>query len=145
MPAQLAAYIEPGAGFLIRRREGDRTAFSGTLRLIEPVANAGSRTHRLRITLDQGSGLRLGSLVRVAAKPRANNPLLTLPLSAIMEDGTVWRIGAGRKVQKVIVKLGEEIGNRVVVTVGLNTGDEVLVRGIHSVSDGQIVGERIEF
>jgi len=145
VPAQLAAYLEPGAGFLIRRGEGEGTAFAGTLRLIEPVANAASRTHRLRITLAEGSGLRLGSLVRVAAQQRAKNPILTLPRVAIMPDNTVWRIGAGRKIEKVKVILGEEIADRVVVSVGLNTGNEVLVRGINSVTEGQIVGERVEF
>lgn len=143
VPAQLAAYLEPGAGFLIRRREGQGEAFAGTLRLIEPVANAASRTRRLRITLAAGSGLRLGTLVRVAVDKPADAPLLTLPRAAIMADNTVWRIAAGRKLEKVTVILGEELGNRVVVSVGLNTGDEVLVRGIHSVSERQIVGERI--
>lgn len=83
--------------------------------------------------------------MRVAEVQRANNPILTLPRAAIMPDSTVWRIGAGRKVEKVKVILGEEIDDRVVVTVGLNTGNEVLVRGINSVSEGQVVGERVEF
>lgn len=144
VPAQLAAYLEPGTSFVIRRRDGqEATDFAGTLRLIEPVANAASRTHRLRITLAAGSGLRLGSLVRVAVERQAENPVLTLPHSAIMADGTVWRVGAGRKIEKVAVTLGEDIGGRQVVTSGLNMGDEVLVRGINSVSEGQVVGERI--
>lgn len=143
VPTEVSAFLGTGAKFIIRRREANGGQTDGTLRLIEPVTSATARTHRLRITLAEGSGLRLGSLVSVALEQASDEPVLMVPQAAVMEDGTIWRVGLGRKLEKVAVTLGEAVGARVVVTGGIAIGDEILVRGVHSVSEGQVVGERI--
>lgn len=144
VPATVAAFLAPGASFSIRSNERKGTPIFGELRLIEPVINATARSRRLRITLETGSDLRLGTLVGVALDQSASDPVLTLPTSALMQDGTIWRVGQGRQLEKISVTLGEALGARVVVTEGLTIGDEVLVRGVHSAAEGQVVGERIE-
>ncbi|WEK04937.1 MAG: efflux RND transporter periplasmic adaptor subunit [Candidatus Devosia phytovorans] len=140
VPSEILPLLQPGARFLIDRRVAGTEPIGGTLRLIEPVADGGARTHRLRIALDTGSVLRLGSLVSVRLD-LPPNPLLSLPRAAIGPDDMVWRVGEGRALEQVKVTTGAQLSDRVVVTGGIAEGDEVLIRGIHSVSAGQVVGE----
>ena len=57
----------------------------------------------------------------------------------------VWRIAPDtRKAEAVPVVLGVQIGNRVVIAGGLAAGDEVLVRGVNSVTEGETLGNRVE-
>ena len=115
------------------------------LRLIDPVADSATRTRRLHLTLSPTAtdAFRLGALVRV--EPDAETKArLTLPVSAILADGpAVWVVsGDERRVDRVPVTLGREVGDRVVVASGLGDGQEVIVKGVNSIEDGQQVGPR---
>ena len=54
------------------------------------------------------------------------------PVAALVE-------GAERR-----VTLGKDIGDRVVVRQGIAVGDEIVTRGVQSLTEGQIVGEALE-
>lgn len=142
VPSELLPLLQQGTQFTIDRRITGSAPIGGTLRLIDPVVDAGARSHRAHIRIAADSGLRLGSLVAVSLDVESV-PLISLPKVAIAADDTVWRIDPDRSLTKVPVTLGTEIGDRVVVSDGVSEGDEILVRGIHSVTEGQIVGERI--
>ena len=45
---------------------------------------------------------------------------------------------------RVAVTLGKVIGDRVVVTDGIAVGDEIVTRGVHALTEGQIVGEALK-
>ena len=146
VPDEVLAVIPPEARFRISTRGEETVTTKGRLRLIEPVADASTRAHRLRITLDDaGQGFRLGTLITARLDlPEAS--LLTLPATAIFEtDGQaqVWRLGPDRRAEAVAITPGRRIGDRVVVQSGLSTGDEVLIRGIHSVQPGDKLGPRV--
>lgn len=145
VPEEVLELLPRAARFRVEPRGEGGTAVSGRLRLIEPVADASTRARRLRIALDDaGARLRLGALV-TARLDLPETVLLTLPIAAIVTEGAtpqVWRIGPGRRVEAVTVQLGARIGDRVVIETGLAEGDEVLVRGIHSVTAGETVGPR---
>lgn len=143
VPSDMLAILGSDAHFTIFPRGEDAgPGTPGTLRLIEPVIGRAARSHRLRISLERGASLRLGTLVTVSLDlPEV--PVLTLPAVAILPEGTVWRVGEGRQLELVPVVTGAEIGGRVVIAEGLEPGDEILLRGIHSVSEGQKVGERV--
>lgn len=150
VPADVLALLPPDAEFTLRPRMGEGQAVPGRLRLIEPVADSGARNHRLRVMLDgESPTLRIGSLV-MATLDLPADPVLTLPRAALIEGGAaVWRVsGPDRRAERVAVTLGATVGAgeeaRLIVTQGLNPGDEILVRGVHSVQDGQPLGERIE-
>ena len=93
----------------------------GRFRLIEPVADASTRAHRLRIALaDGGQSLRLGTLV-TARLDQPEAPLLTLPLVALRPDTDppqVWSLGLDRRAEAVQVRLGQRLGDRVVIPSG---------------------------
>lgn len=175
------AVIPAGAKFVIHPRVPGAAPVQGRLRLIEPVANTTTRSRLLRIRLDGKSPfLRIGSLVE-AELAGAEEPILSVPLTALREDPAaaqpavgpeaagseaavdtavgnsaegnevqpvtrqVWRIAPEtRQAESVSVVLGAPIGERVVVTKGLKAGDEVLVRGVNSINEGQTLGQRTE-
>ena len=144
VPTEVMAILPQDARFSIMPRHSTGPAIPGRLRLIEPVADSSTRSHRLRITLEgEAAGLRLGSMVS-ASLDIPTTPVLTLSRKALLASGQVWRIGSGRRAEAVSVTLGAEIGDRVIVKDGLKSGDEVLIRGIHSIEAGQTLGERIE-
>jgi hypothetical protein len=40
--------------------------------------------------------------------------------------------------------LGSPAGTRILVLNGLSSGDEIIVKGVNSIKDGQIVGPRVQ-
>ena len=116
------------------------------LRSVDPVADRTTRTRRVHLSLEQMPGTyRLGALIRVSPVGNAQSHI-TVPASAVRHDEGavyVWRIDRPAGVlHKAPVKPGAALGARVIILSGLQQGDEVLTKGIHSVTDGQIVGTR---
>ena len=148
LPPEVLTLLGPDPRFLIRPRSARAEPVPGRLRLVEPVADSTTRRSAVHIRLDGKSALiRIGSLVEVdLSLPEA--AVLSLPLVAIRQTDTgaqVWRIAAqNRQAEAVAVTLGERIGDRIVVTGALNPGDEILVRGVNSITEGQTLGERTE-
>ncbi len=100
------------------------------------------------MTLPQAPEIyRIGALIsaELAATPA---PVMTLPVAALTgsdQAPTVWTVTAtDRKAHEVAVTLRARLGNRVSITSGLNTGDAVAVKGVHRLTEGQILGARIE-
>ena len=76
--------------------------------------------------------------------------MLTVPEAAVLRDAggaaSVWivtRAGDTATVARHPVTLGDAAGGRVTVTAGLNTGAEIVTRGVNSLTDGQAVGRRV--
>jgi multidrug efflux pump subunit AcrA (membrane-fusion protein) len=88
---------------------------------------------------------RIGSLIRAQPTARTRAPLFTLPQTAIRREGeaaAVWRVDpVTRAVALVPVTLDPQgVGDRAAVTEGLQDGDEIITRGVNSLTEGQIVG-----
>lgn len=141
--------VRPGARFLIwRDRDGD-SPVAGTVARIDPVADPQTRTRRVFITLPDDTDLRLGSLVRArAAGSEATR--LTVPSGALVTTQTgsaVWTVtrqGEAATVSLRPVQAGETAGGRTQILNGLKPGDEVVTRGVHSLTEGQAVGRRVD-
>ncbi len=146
LPAEFLPLLTPGRAFTLHGRVPDAAPVSGTLRLIEPVAGTGTRSRRTRGSLNAPSStFRIGSLV-AAELAGTEAEVITLPATAITGTDAapqVWTISqAPRAAHLTQVTLGAPLGTRVLVTSGLAPGDEVVTRGVHSLTEGQIVGER---
>lgn len=119
------------------------------VRQIEPVADAATRTRRIHLALADDDGVRLGALIR--ARPLATGaPMPTLPVAAILtEDGQeqVWIVtrsnGAATVDLRPVRSSGPALGDRISIAEGISAGDEVVIRGIHSLAPGQSVGRRV--
>jgi membrane fusion protein, multidrug efflux system len=147
VPASVAAIMPEGAGFVVRHRSGGVAPVMARLSVIEPVADTSLETRRLRLMLiAPPEDYRIGTLI-TAAYNRGADPAMTLPISAIagtQDSPGVWRVSPDRVVTFVPVTLGDSVGDRVVITTGLSENDEIVVRGVHALEDGQKVGERLE-
>lgn len=144
--------LVPGSRFLVwRDREGDGTPpIEGKVVRIDPVADAQTRTRRVFIALPDDSGLRLGSLIR--ARPAGTGAAsLTVPTGALVAaaDGggqAVWTVSRQADTATVSlrpVQTAGAAGGRTQIIAGLEPGDEVVIRGVHSLTEGQAVGKRV--
>ncbi|MBR9820599.1 MAG: efflux RND transporter periplasmic adaptor subunit [Rhodobacteraceae bacterium] len=149
VPTEFLALLPQDAMFELRRHSGSEAPVQARLRLVEPVADDILRGRRLRLAIEGDEGaFRIGSLI-TATYAAESEPVITLPLSAITGGAAggaqVWRVAEGsRVVHPVPVTLGVQIGDRIEIRGGIEVGDEVIVKGARSLEDGQTVGAREE-
>lgn len=125
-----------------------QTRSKGRVSRIEPLADAATRTRRVHIAMDDPTNFRLGALIRAQHSGPRNN-FLTLPESAI--SGTpdapmIWivtRQGDAASVAERKVSVGLRLNGLAEISSGLSAGEEVVLRGVNSLTDGQAVGERV--
>ena len=116
------------------------------VRDIAASADAVTRTFTVKLSLPKGDGLPLGSTVQVVL-PRndawSRQPAIQLPTSALRQEGgktAVWVLdAASMTVRLQTIEIGTADGNQVVVSSGLQAGQEVVVAGVHVLSPGQKV------
>ncbi|MGV1770570.1 efflux RND transporter periplasmic adaptor subunit [Agrobacterium vitis] len=116
----------------------------GTLREIGPEADAETRTHRLKIAInDAPEVFRLGAVVTATASRDEEDGVILLPLTAILrKDGATgaWvidRANATVALRKVVLDDATTDGNRVKVLSGLKEGEQVAVAGANQLAEGQ--------
>jgi RND family efflux transporter MFP subunit len=144
---QDAAAMEPGTNFVAGLVANPAVTAKARLDRIDPVAERTTRTRRLHLILDTPpDAFRLGALARVApaAGPDAG---VVLPAAALVDTGgasVVWVVDrSDDTVRQVPVTVGMAMAEFVVVAEGLAAGNEVVVKGVHSLADGQKVGPRV--
>ncbi len=127
--------------------------FNGQITAISPSADASSRVFDVEVTIPNPAGtLKSGMIAAVETPRHSTGPAITgtaaVPLTAVLKspaepDGYAVFVLAGDgdgAVAKVrSVKLGEVVGNRIVVTSGLAAGERVVVTGTTIISDGDHV------
>lgn len=124
------------------------TTAKAALTRIDPVAERSTRTRRLHLSLDQtaAASFRLGALAMVTPDAQTDG-VLSLPRTAIVTPETaphIWVVDRSTNtVHARAVVLGEDFGGRIRIAQGLNVGDEVVLKGIHSLKDGQNVGPQV--
>ena len=125
---------------------GTETQTKAQVRDIAASADAVTRTFAVKLSLPKGDGLPLGSTVQVVL-PRTDvwsrQPAIQLPTSALRQEGgktAVWVLdAASMTVRLQTIEIGTADGNQVVVSSGLQAGQEVVVAGVHVLSPGQKV------
>lgn len=115
---------------------------SGRVEEIEPAADAGSRTSRVKIGLP-GRGLRSGLFGR-ARFSRGQENLLAVPEGAVVRKGqllSVLVVSEGVARQR-LVTLGRLLGDRHEVLSGLAAGEQVVISEVATLLDGSPVEVR---
>ncbi|MDR3470164.1 MAG: efflux RND transporter periplasmic adaptor subunit [Devosia sp.] len=115
----------------------------GTIREISPLINGSTRSQTIKLALtDPPQSFRLGATVEVSYQ-RPIAAQFPLPSTAVLDrDGkpVVWVVDPkAMTVSTRPVTLGPTTGTSVAVTDGLSDGDRVVVAGVHSLTDGQVV------
>jgi RND family efflux transporter MFP subunit len=97
-------------------------------------------THALRIRIP-GDAARSGSVARVRLPLRLLQHVVAVPSTAILQDDGdtyVFRFD-GERLQRTAVTTGRHVGNLVVVSEGLSSGERIVVRDVAALSDGMRV------
>ncbi|MGU3655764.1 MULTISPECIES: efflux RND transporter periplasmic adaptor subunit [unclassified Methylobacterium] len=133
--------------FTVALQSAPELTARGRVREIAPLAESGTRSKRIRISLDQpGPAFRLGATINVSLM-RNVSPTVLLPASALLEDGgrrSVWVVSAdGKSVSLRDVTVAAARDNaedgRIAVVDGLKAGERVVVAGVHVLKEGQAV------
>ncbi len=121
-------------------------AATGRVREVSPQADPVTRTHTVRVALDNPpDALRLGATV-VGRLKKPPAPVVELPGTALFEEAGrtfVWLVDPKAQTvrrQPVVIRPGDGAGDSagpVIVTEGLTRGDVVVTAGVHSLSEGQ--------
>lgn len=115
----------------------------GTVREVSPVADATTRTYKVKVTLDNPpQAMRFGSSVEGRLK-ETTAPVVVLPGSALYDRGgkpAVWVFDAAAgSVKLKPVTVSRFDANRVIVAEGLAKGDVVVTAGVNRLREGQKV------
>jgi RND family efflux transporter MFP subunit len=107
---------------------------------IAPIADAVSRTFRVKMDLAEREGLRTGQFGRVAV-PVAETQVLAVPTSAVVKRGQlegVFVVMDGRAWLR-LVKTGRKVAGGVEILSGLEVGEEIVLEAMAAMKDGQPV------
>jgi len=135
-----AAASQPGA-LKVRLWGSDKT-WPLTLREVAAAADPVTRTFLIKA--DAGKlDVSLGQSATVVLQLPQMAGVIKLPLSAVLQQAgktSVWVLdGASMTVRPVAVQVGGAEGNEVVIAGGLQSGQEVIVAGVHVLNAGQKV------
>jgi multidrug efflux system membrane fusion protein len=120
--------------------------FAGRITAISPQADPQSRVFKVEVTVPNPRGeLRVGMVaaLNLGARGQAASQVLTVPLAAIQKEtrsgAYVVFVVEGGVARRREVRLGEAVGNRVVVLEGLREGEQVITSGASALHDGDPV------
>lgn len=121
-----------------------QTRLAGKVREVGASADQQTRTFTVKVAVDGGRDLPLGSTVYVVPQTGgANVQTIKLPTSALKQEGqatAVWVLDkSSMTVKSQIVEIATADGNKAVIASGLRFGDVVVVAGVHVLSPGQKV------
>ncbi|MBB4952078.1 RND family efflux transporter MFP subunit [Agrobacterium vitis] len=118
----------------------------GVLREIAPEADTTTRTHRLKIAIDNApEAFRLGSVVTVRFSTEDGLEVIVLPSSAVMHKNDkdyVWLINSeGNTIRLAEVKTDPKTINSPLIRVlsGIARGDKIVAAGVNELQDGQTI------
>lgn len=145
IPDFAARSLNPGQPFNVRLQADPSVTVSGKIREIAPQADQATRTRRVKIALDRNiEAFRLGTTITVLPVGRsAAQAVFEIPASAIVtRDGQphVWLLDPQTKtVHATPVQITEKDNRTVRIGSGLATGERIVIAGVNSLSNGQIV------
>lgn len=128
--------------------DGSVYAYTGTVNMAAPTVSTTTGTLSIRATFPNPEGLLKPGLftrVRFVAKEATN--VLLVPQAAIQQlQGTqsVFVVGPDNKVQQRTITTGATVNNMLIVSSGLQAGDQIIVQGTQKVQPGMTVRAQVE-
>ena len=115
-------------------------SWQATVTAVQPDPDPATFTHAIRLRMPEAE-TRSG-VAAVARLPlQALNDALVVPVTAVLlEEGSafVFRVHA-EHLQRLEVQLGERVEQQQVITAGIDAEEQVVVRDVAALSDGQAV------
>jgi RND family efflux transporter MFP subunit len=152
VPDVIVRNLEIGQPLTVSVEAVPGTRFGGRVTAVAPSAERQSRVFDVEVTIPNPDGRLRSGMIASVETPHGGREVASVapavPLTAILKspvqpEGYAVFVLAGdgeKAVAKVrTVKLGEVVGNRIVVTSGLTAGERVVVTGATIVNDGDRV------
>lgn len=115
--------------------------FNGKVTIINPNADAATRTFDVKVLLNNSKGSLLpGMISNIKIQTGRTTQAITIPASAIIRDADDINyvfIAAGKQAVRKRISTGNFKGNEVVINKGLETGDKIILNGQRNLKDGQ--------
>jgi len=144
---ELRALMDRAGALQVRLWGGEGEMLPATLRELAAAADATTRTFVAKADLGAAAA-RLGRTATVRLERPRRDGQIRLPLSAVAEQGgrsIVWVLdGQAMTVRPQPVVIGGADGNEVLVSGGLQPGQEVVTAGVHVLTAGQKVRRHVE-
>ncbi len=115
------------------------SSFRGKIEHIAYTADSLTRTYRTKIVIDNSEGLlRPGMIVRTIFERQNLSQVISAPLYAVLDrDGEkVVFVAEDGIARRVPVQTGSSVGQRILVTAGLEPGQQLVVKGQQLLIDG---------
>ncbi len=144
IPENQLSLVKPGQTLIVRPWS-EATRWEATVREVAASADPVTRTFAVKLALPAHLTPALGSTATVEMSPRQAQmqQVLRLPTQAVRQEGAasaVWVLDpASMTIKSQQVQLGPVMDNEVVVTGGLQPGQQVVATGVHVLSPGQKV------
>lgn len=125
-------YLRPGHRVEVVPLVGGQPVLAGAITYINAVADEGTRTTRIEVTVDnRDERLRSGQIVKARLTRGVLENILMIPLASIipLEDGKMVYVANGGRAERRDVELGFIKGSDVRILSGLEAGDRVIVSG----------------
>lgn len=143
VPESRMAGIGVGMPAEIRLWANHETSYRGKVREVAPAADSATRTFQVRVAFEQQDpALHLGMTAGVRFL-REDNAGFLVPVAAVSQHqgkAVVWVVDPqSRQVQPQAVQTGAFREDGVLVTQGLNGGEQVVAAGVHALTPGLVV------
>lgn len=121
--------------------DGSTYARSGTLEVVDAAVDTATGTIKLRAVVPNPEHLLLpGMYVKAVLSMAVDEQAILVPQQAVTRnskgEAVAMVVGAGNKVEQRVLRTGEAIGDRWVVSDGLKIGDRLIVQGLQKVTAG---------
>lgn len=132
----LFAVLRPGDEAEVRI-DGQKKVLTGTIYTLVSAADPKTRTHTVKLSLPPLVNVNSGTFARVGFK-RGERQTMMIPKSAVLNRSGVEGVFVmeDEKAYFHMVRLGEEIGDRIEVKAGLNLGDTIVIDNNISLLNG---------
>ncbi len=128
---------------LIELSDGTLYPHKGHVDFLDNRVNEGTGTIEIRATIPNPDNLLgHGQYVRVVVQEIAVNDVLMVPQATIQSDQVgdyVLTVNDENKVQRKNVELGDRVEQYIIISQGLETGENVILQGLQKVKVGQTV------
>lgn len=141
VPETYASQVRVGQPVAIRIPAASEAPLAGTVEVIVPSADPGSRSFGVQVGLPASATLRSGMFAR-AALPVGERPMLRIPATAIVQKGQltgVFIVDETDTARFRLVRTGRAVGDQVEVIAGLTPGTRLVAAPPLQLANGSAV------
>jgi len=142
IPEKEITFVSVGCLMGVMLGKDESSIVPGTVSYRSVVADPGTRTYRVEVTVDnKDQKLLPGMIVRMVLLRRMIQNAISVPLFAVIprEGRTVVYIADGNRAVEREVTLGPTDGHDIQVLTGLQAGEKLVVEGQRQLKDGQLL------